>query len=110
MKMCPKNQFVYGYMTRINENDGLNGLILMCRNKYTNEAANVTVREGKGVLLASEFILPRSNLFASDYSVKYESDSQNSFITGLHLLYSPFPVITNIDIQYDSLPPFDIKV
>jgi hypothetical protein len=35
MKMCPKNQFVYGYMTKINEINGLSALTLMCRNKFT---------------------------------------------------------------------------
>lgn len=35
MKMCPRNTFVYGYSTKINSVDGLNGLYLHCRNKFS---------------------------------------------------------------------------
>lgn len=32
-----------------------------------------------------------------------------SYITGLNLAFTPFPEITSISINYDSLPPFEIK-
>lgn len=51
MGMCPKNSYVFDYMTRINDRDGLNGLYLRCRNKFTNDIVNVTVREGTGDLI-----------------------------------------------------------
>jgi hypothetical protein len=59
MRMCPKNQYVYGYSTKINPQDGLNGLVLHCRNKYTNEMSNVTVREGKGTNVSIDSTRPQ---------------------------------------------------
>lgn len=102
--MCPKNQFVYGYMTRINEVDGLNGLILMCRNKFTNEQSNITVREGKGTIIGPDPVRAQDNQFAYDFSIKYQYEYLSSYITGLNLIYTNFPEITNVEIQYDSLP------
>jgi hypothetical protein len=48
------------------------------------------------------------NLFAFDYSIKLNVDTESSYITGLSLSYTSFPEITNVEIAYDSLPPFEI--
>lgn len=66
--------------------------------------------EGKGKLIGPYLTNPAENQFAFDYSVKVNEDKGVSYITGLSLNYTPFPVITSLEVEYDSLPPWDIRV
>jgi hypothetical protein len=110
MKMCPKGQYVYNYMTRVSDVDGLSGLILFCRNFYSNESSTVTVKEGKGTLKATDPKDIKPNLFAFDFNIKVRSEGSVSFITGLHMYYTPFPEITKVDVKFDTLAPPQINL
>lgn len=73
MAMCRPDYYVFDYMTRINDRDGLNGLYLRCRHKLTNDIINVTVREGSGDLIGPEFkdLVPKQ--YAYDYMLKFQN-------------------------------------
>jgi hypothetical protein len=58
----------------------------------------VTVREGKGAMIGPELTNPADNLFAYDYTIKVNEDKGINYITGLTLVYTPFPVITSIEV------------
>ena len=47
--MCPHGMYVYGMRTKLNERDGLAGLILYCRNmKNPSNIAEVLIFDGEG--------------------------------------------------------------
>jgi hypothetical protein len=49
MKMCPQNQMVYGFQTKMSERDGLAALNILCKNPFNSkEKSIVLVRDGEG--------------------------------------------------------------
>lgn len=95
IKMCPANQLVHGFQTKINGRDGLSGLILLCRNPYnTSQSSQVSVLVGEGLWSAPK----TSTGYATAFDLKMES-----YMTGLRIHFRPIPIIYNIALNYATL-------
>lgn len=48
MKMCPEGQYVSGFQVKMDSNNGLNGLILLCQTLSGSASSRVLVKDGIG--------------------------------------------------------------
>jgi len=110
IKMCPKDHYVYNMSVKVNENEGLTGLTLNCLHKdpLIKTKSDVIVKDGKGVW--QSIYSNNSNYFAAFYEIKTMDDQTGIFITGLGLHFRPFPLISNLSIEYIHSTPYDFTM